>query len=398
MTHMSEPLPAADEITSNDDLLTEILRRLPLKSLLKFKSVSKPWLSLICNPHFSRRRNPNSISGLFLQRYTPDGCFVDPKFDFVPLDDCKPELAPFRSLPFVDGRSGIRLVHSCNGLLCCFTLGVNVFDRRYYIYNPTTRQYTQLHNIRNCDRPQSAVMGVNLAFDPSKSPHYKVVCVLGFEDGGDYSINSDCQIKIYSSETRLWKISGGVFSANRNIDFNQGVFWNGALHWICCYHGPSLCFDVDQERLREIPMPPIPEFFQSEIRYFGESRDHLHIVAIRGPRLKKFDVYEMRRDYSEWFVKYHVDLDSLTTSLPEMVVQSFINPPHYYEFGILCLLRGETDEESYLVLHVPGKAIRYNLKDQSYEKLCDVEDIDYDDRPRYRHSNAYRYVECLSWF
>ncbi|CAK9142904.1 unnamed protein product [Ilex paraguariensis] len=32
------------------DLIVEILSRLPVKSLLRFKSVSKPWLALINNP------------------------------------------------------------------------------------------------------------------------------------------------------------------------------------------------------------------------------------------------------------------------------------------------------------------------------------------------------------
>lgn len=38
---------------------------------------------------------------------------------------------------------------------------------------------------------------------------------------------------------------------------------------------------------------------------------------------------------------------------------------------ILGLARGEDEEDSFLVAHVPGKAIRYNVGDKTLKKLCD---------------------------
>ncbi|KAG5001241.1 hypothetical protein JHK87_022313 [Glycine soja] len=38
--------------TFSHDLIVEILLRLPIKSLLRFKCVCKSWLSFISNPHF----------------------------------------------------------------------------------------------------------------------------------------------------------------------------------------------------------------------------------------------------------------------------------------------------------------------------------------------------------
>ncbi|KAK9291571.1 hypothetical protein L1049_019519 [Liquidambar formosana] len=405
MTETVETVPrtptSADVIAGNDDLLTEILRRLPVKSLLKFKSVSKNWLSLFSNPHFSRHQNSNSIAGLFLQRHTLLGGLVSPKIEFVPLDDDKPDITPFTSLPFVKGRAGFRILQSSNGLLCCCTCGVNPNDCRYYIYNPTTRQYTRIWDLGRAN--SSIVLSVNLAFDPSKSPHYKVVSVLGFDKWIDYGMmDFDSHIRIYSSETRLWRVSGSVFSASKSIHFDKGVFWNGAIHWVGD-QGTSLCFDVDQERLRELPMPPLPDgLFEREVRYFGESQDHLHLVETYGPRTAQFNVYEMERDYSGWFVKYCVDLDTLTTAFPEMMARNgnYFNSPHwdFYGFAVLCILQGETDEGSFLVLHIPGKTIRYNLKDKTYKKLGDVEDINNEGFLGFRHSKAYQYMESLSRF
>ena len=54
----------------NDDLLIEILIRVPVISLVQFKSVCKRWLSLISNPSFRLRRNQiptfDPPCGLFL--------------------------------------------------------------------------------------------------------------------------------------------------------------------------------------------------------------------------------------------------------------------------------------------------------------------------------------------
>ncbi|XP_040964778.1 uncharacterized protein [Gossypium hirsutum] len=43
---------AAEKIAYNQDLLTQILLRLPTKSLIKFKSVSKLWQFIISDPDF----------------------------------------------------------------------------------------------------------------------------------------------------------------------------------------------------------------------------------------------------------------------------------------------------------------------------------------------------------
>ncbi|XP_024987307.1 F-box protein At5g07610-like isoform X2 [Cynara cardunculus var. scolymus] len=76
---------SAYEVLSYDDLLIEILLRLPAISLHLFKSVSKRWLSLITDPNFTLRRsqitNIDPPSGLFLQRP-----YVPYDYEFVPFD------------------------------------------------------------------------------------------------------------------------------------------------------------------------------------------------------------------------------------------------------------------------------------------------------------------------
>ncbi|KAK1419316.1 hypothetical protein QVD17_28481 [Tagetes erecta] len=62
-------------VISNDDLLIEILFRLPIFSLHLFKSVSKRWLTLITDPNFTLRRTqnltlnaPSDVEGSYLYK------------------------------------------------------------------------------------------------------------------------------------------------------------------------------------------------------------------------------------------------------------------------------------------------------------------------------------------
>ncbi|KAE8670914.1 hypothetical protein F3Y22_tig00112044pilonHSYRG00106 [Hibiscus syriacus] len=283
---------SADTIVSNDDILTLILHCLPLKSLLKFKTVSKHWLSLITDPRFRPKHDSTAVSGLFIRRISGR---TNPKYDMVNLGH-RPSRAPFRSLTFVNDASGIKILQSCNGLLLCCSFRANPLETTNYIYNPTTKHYTVLPCPTHGFYRNNA-FGVCLAFDPSKSPHYKVICITN----PDPDLPDHCRVEIYSPETGPWRPSGRLFVAPRNVHFKNGVFWNGAICWLSDW-GDSLGFDVEEEKMRDIPMPSVVTGDVRSHRYLGESGGHLHLVEIYGSDNLLFDVFEMERDNSGWFV------------------------------------------------------------------------------------------------
>ena len=371
ITNQSAPNKSAETIANNNDLIAEILVRLPVKSLLRFKSVSKGWYSLISDPNFSRRLLPDSVFGLFLTK-------TRLQYKFVPLSK-KSFDAPFKSLTFDDNPGGLTILESCNGLLCCTCIYAYSSKHDYYIYNPTTKQLFKLPQLPIEDT--ITIYGVGLAFDPAKSPHYKVVFIrephiqVDFSDPVESSDYRSYQIEIYSSQTGSCRISGNPFVEPFGTCFKGGVYCNGAIHWIDDWH-ISLYFNVDEEKLGEIPtMPPIPEAWEEigRLQYFGESRNHLHLIKIYGPCTTQFNIYEMESNYSSWFVKYHVNLDAIPTAFPEMI-RSHLDPSdwRYYLFSILSVVREANDEESYMVLHIPGKVIHYNLKDGNFKRICDL--------------------------
>jgi len=132
-----------------------------------------------------------------------------------------------------------------------------------------------------------------------------------------------------------------------------------------------------------MPMPHFPDDQGTTITYFGESCGHLHLTKISFYTIR-FDVYEMRRDDSEWFVKYKVD---------------FERPDHeltYINFTILSLVRGKREEDAFLVLAVVNddKVMKYNLINKTFEKFCDY---DVEDEQVFYCSTigAFEYIESL---
>ncbi|KAK6121901.1 hypothetical protein DH2020_044356 [Rehmannia glutinosa] len=158
------------------------------------------------------------------------------------IDDLLTEILlrlPMKTLTRKLDPSGIGIVQSCNGLLLCSNFRARVHNRRYYVYNPTTNKFSTLPKIDEGGGISVRIHGMSLAFDPAKSPHYKVVCVrqLGL-DSGQY----EYQFEVYSSETGPWRKCGEPFTTE--VNFENGVYWNGAIHWVNNGIGDSLYFNT----------------------------------------------------------------------------------------------------------------------------------------------------------
>ncbi|VFQ77527.1 unnamed protein product [Cuscuta campestris] len=344
---------SASEVASDDDLLTEIFRRLPVNSLLRFKSVSKRWLSLINHPYLHRRRR-KPISGLIFNNPNPTSSV--PEFDFIPLDGCP---APFTTLEFAGDKPGMTILSSCNGLLCCCSTN----SGSYYVYNPTTRSYAGIPKPPFSEKQgRNRVNAVTLAFDPAVSPHFTVVLVVLSDD----SLPGPFHVKIYSSETGKWKKLQRPLP--KDLNYKLGVYWNGAVNWPATHGRHGLYFNAEKESFGEFPMPPLPA--QKRVRYMQESSGHLHLIDVHGPRTAQFEIYEMERDYSGWAVKFRVDIESVMKAFPESINKDLReSDPFYYRFLTTAVIRGggvggdaaAEEEDSFLVFSVPGKVIRYGL-------------------------------------
>uniref|UniRef100_A0A251S6K2 Putative F-box domain-containing protein n=1 Tax=Helianthus annuus TaxID=4232 RepID=A0A251S6K2_HELAN len=243
-------------VGSNDTLLTDILLRLPVTSILRFKSVSKHWYSLLGQKHFTHRYDTHSKS---------PGVFARDKY--IPFDAEDPNTPPVDTLSsYIDSFTSVRVLQSCNGLLLCCTdqwPKIRKSGHKYYVFNPTTKQLALIPSVLGGLKARKTIRFMGLAFHQTDCAHYKVVCIRNV-----LSYVESYQVQVYSSDTREWKISTESFSATKPVFF-------GHLHLI------------------------------------------LHMD--RGDDSLLLNVYEMLSDHSGWFVKYQVQLGELLGAFPEMV-------------------------------------------------------------------------------
>lgn len=269
-----------------------------------------------------------------------------------------------------------------------------------YVYNPSTNQLAILPK----HPPANGVDYHSLAFDPSNSPHYKVIAYVTTSRS-----DSIGDFHVYSSQTGTWTLSVHSFYLARDMYLDHGVYWHGCIFWLgdlnfkpvpgsTVSHG--LYFDVDEGRLATFPRPPIDTNLTSTSSYFGESEDHLHFIGVF-PNATSLGVYELKTDYSEWFIKYWIDLAPISKVFPEMTKhKACYVDGNTYVFDVLSLIRRENfQEDSFLVLEIPGKAIRYNLVDTSFKAIWDfavdfgVEKVDIWRCGRFK---VWQYIEALS--
>lgn len=252
-------------------------------------------------------------------------------------------------MPFLDHLNipGFCIDQSCNGLLLCSSTCLDSTDLGYWFFicNPTTNHFKRIsHPVHKFDKfPHPPVLC--LAFDPLKSFNYKVVCFYQVVSG-------EYQIDVYSSETGSWGLNQIPFVNPPPLKIHEWVFCNDAIHW-CSLEENSQYFDVSSESVNILPMPPRGKL---DITYFGGSRGHLHMGVGISRLVLEFDIWELKEDYSGWFIKYHLDLHSMTNRCP---------------LSFLSVIRAEKEDESTIVFVVDGRAMSYNLYDRRSKMLCD---------------------------
>uniref|UniRef100_A0A0A9D0H5 F-box domain-containing protein n=1 Tax=Arundo donax TaxID=35708 RepID=A0A0A9D0H5_ARUDO len=295
------------EAKLTDDLLVEILARVPYKSLLRCRCVSRRWHALISHPDH-RTRLPQTLAGFFY----PARRFASVSGTGRPLVDPSLAFLPDRE------REGLVLLDGCNGLLLCRCFRFadpDEFD--YLVVNPATRKWVAVPVSR---RWSNKVQTVRLGFEPAVSSHFHV-----FEFQLDWDEKDDMDeddgkdghvlgVKIYSSETRVWsyKHSGWSFDITLQLDF-KSVFVNGMLYVVAtdCVIGA-----VDMEgkawRIIDFPRSEDSPFHDTDAGFIDLSQGRLHFANTDDIDGDKVAVWVLEdHDSEKWTLKHMVSFKHL---------------------------------------------------------------------------------------
>lgn len=364
-------------ITDNEDLLIEILLCLPAKSLIRFKLVCKRWLSLISSRHFSdqhtlqqrhQRRHPKLQPSLLL-------CLADASgYLYLHSSPDGGKLVPYSFSSTIIEPT----IRSCsNGLVL---LQCRKFESPFevcHVYNPTTKQCTKI--LFDVNDTFGCVMGLNLVFDPLESPHYKIVCIKAAprrSAGFGRSWWRRCRIEVYESNTETWKLCGEPFTAPRDVVFDHGIEWKGKVHWC------GVFFDLQDCVVGRHPEVVVLGDAGTEGSYhnYVESNGYLHNI-VHFPKKNSFMIFELQSDYSGWSLKYHINLDGTSGSL-----------------SVLSMVRGESEEDSTVVLHEPGKIMFYALQENCVKELIDFGGKKFyqEKHTQYASNRAFQVIETLA--
>ncbi len=233
-----------------EEVILEILSRLPVKPLLRFRCVSKPWLARIDTPEFIKLHLKQSLKTNTNRSLILRGGYLY-STDFDSLDR-----AIELDHPLKTPHLGTEILGSCNGLLCLYNGEEDVV-----LWNPSTRKYKKLP-VTIMEFPhdgfcvcQFVIYG--FGYD-EKSDDYKVVRLVQF-----YADDND----LWESEVKVYSLKNDSWNRVQDCPYylynpcSSGTLASGALHWLVNPKVKSdrtnliLAFDLAVEEYRLVPQP-----------------------------------------------------------------------------------------------------------------------------------------------
>ncbi|XP_010520737.1 PREDICTED: F-box/kelch-repeat protein At3g06240-like [Tarenaya hassleriana] len=362
------------------EIIREVLLRLPVKSIGRFRCVSKLSRALSSDPEFAKThldlslRNDAFRSGRrklivsFHNLYTVDfdsigdGCEGIRELDAVeisyPLKDqpsffceiirglvrgrisCfgftfeeRSVMVNLSSSPY--RRNWVDIVGSCNGLVC-----ISPADGAVFMFNPTTGESKRIPDLPESGFEEEDYETFGFGFD-AITDDYKVVALVS----GDDVLNSS----VYSLKTDSWKpLVNFPYRGSLN---RSGVLVNGAIHWVASPEEDNrrvvVAFDLTSEQFKDMALPDEAEDCQHRFRGFvaGNLNGRLCIVN---------NCQEMHDDI---WVMNEYGMASSWSRIRISVCYSFMKP----------LCSGKNEEET--LMEVDGEMVLYNFGNDTSSSL-----------------------------
>jgi F-box interacting protein len=269
--------------TLPSDLIPEILCRLPVKFILRFRCVCKSWNSLISDPKFVKKqlrvsttRNLHYLDYIrkyILTSYPLDSLFTDVTSNFTHYE----YFSNHYNGDTWTCSSFYSLIGSCNGIVCIAD------DRKglVILWNPSTRKFKELALF---EKPSDAFMTFGFGYDSSKD-NYKVVVVLSYdllhEEG------RKTKVKVHTLGTNIWRTIQKYPFGGLVVPVMKGEFVSGTINWLFskqwCWECPRfiVSFDLAKESYQKISPPNLGGVDVCNLSALGVLRDCLCVTTTR---------------------------------------------------------------------------------------------------------------------
>lgn len=288
-----------------EDLLVDVLLRLPVESLMRFKCVCKHWYALITSPsfiemHFHHNKNH---ARLLICNLTISDKSKSIAFSLLPakiVQGVSPEQKIVHQLQRVTDFMSI--AGPVDGL---FLVEKAAFfdedDARLALWNPATREFWPLPPVSFEPQPfKDHDNQFALGFDPL-TRDYKVLCIRTFWDDWGLGVSPNCIVSVYSLRNNSWKNLRTDFPDCCNLHESIGAtHLNGVYYWLSGRLDNIFCicsFDMGSEQFGEMQGPDIPKAQWGKLMLHGDSLAIL--VGDPGkPMTSIYDVWAMNLEGS----------------------------------------------------------------------------------------------------
>ncbi|KAG5549755.1 hypothetical protein RHGRI_014905 [Rhododendron griersonianum] len=227
-TKQASPIPLLPEDSPPlpdlpPEIIAAVLSRLPVKSLLRLRCVSKWWRCLISNPKFAKTHLSLASANT---DYSNHRLILSGSYPYTNFKSCslysilneKSDCAVQLDCPLKRPNLRVTIWGCCDGLVCIGT------GREVCIWNPSTGKYKRLP-LPDFEMAYICYSWFGFGYDEGIDD-YKVV---GFFFG-DRTGGFELEVKVYTLRSDSWRrIEGYTHRVPRDA---SGTFVNRALHWI----------------------------------------------------------------------------------------------------------------------------------------------------------------------
>ncbi|XP_043694219.1 F-box protein At5g07610-like [Telopea speciosissima] len=368
-----------DEGTLFEDLIRDILLRLPWQSVNRFKSVSKNWLRLVSEPSFVKDfqfQNHDLLGFLHsnLNRV---------KFCPIPLLENPICVRDLKRTSFSFPQHCLGVTNLSNGFVLCWYRHYRqpIYVTSYFVYNPITEEQlhlpplSQIYMEQPLDRQNRfLVTGFQFHYD-SETPSFIVAQLVNREKG--------LQVYFFSSETFKWTSTlhdlRHMFRGDESFALSgPSTFYRGSLHWVSEPLGvvsysvkkqqfsfrriPAIRDDqhvyrcmFNQKGDKHIPIPP-----HCRCRYLGECLDKLLYIQVAGDSqlyLWKLEDYHRNK----WSLRQSIIIENVPMPFVRGSIVGF-----------------DRRDDQVLFLKLNRMILSYHLRSKELTMLYEVPSEDYD--------------------
>ncbi|XP_051207860.1 putative F-box protein At1g32420 isoform X1 [Lolium perenne] len=277
-----------------EDIIKEILIRLPARSLLRFRSVSKQWRNLLSSPNFILAHLQHASQRLLL--------FSDRDLS-TPLR-IQSNIFDEAWSPSSSGYSADDLFASCNGLLCFNE------ESSLKICNPMTGH--SLHIVKPV-RTSDCQFRCEYAFGfHPKTNKYKIIHFMHEFHGQGSPCRVD-SIQVYTLGEEEWR---EIRVPSAHLLLSLGVVnVDGAMHWITgpnggCSDIAVMSFDLNEEVFTSVRPPTLQQ--EKKARYCTCAYSITEIdgkvcfvITLTHSRLQSPEQYNAPGEFNIWMLDCH---------------------------------------------------------------------------------------------